>query len=171
MHSATKFEFRWLDKRDLSDVLLIEKNSFGSPWTESEFLRALRSRDCVGQVIEAVEPQYRATIGFFVYLLSKTAIEILNIAVATEFRRQGAGSKAVGFLRSKLAHGRRTRLIANVRESNLSAHLFFKANGLRATTVVRKPFDDCDEDGYRFVYRLPTGTPFERPPHHQRASE
>lgn len=166
-----KVEFRWMDRRDLFDVLSIERSSFSDPWTEKEFINVLGKRDCVGHIAEILYGNRKQTVGFVVYYLAKTEIEIASVAVAVEFRRRGFGRQIVEWIKSKLSHDRRPRMFSIVRESNLAAHLFFKSCGLRAVKVEKAPFSNNEEDGYKFVYRLPIGAPFERPPHHLRASE
>ena len=54
----------------------------------------------------------------------------------------------IGKLVSKLSSHRRTRLAVTVRESNLAAQLFFRANGFTANEVDRGAFADSGEDGY-----------------------
>ena len=41
---------RWLVRRDMDQVLEIERLSFPHPWSEEEFLAALRQGNCIGRV-------------------------------------------------------------------------------------------------------------------------
>ena len=50
---------RWMIRRDMSDVLEIENNSFEFPWFEEDFIRCLRQRNCIGMVAEYDEPRCR----------------------------------------------------------------------------------------------------------------
>ena len=49
---ASRTQIRWLIRRDMDDVLAIERASFQFPWTEEEFLCCLRQRNCIGTVAE-----------------------------------------------------------------------------------------------------------------------
>ena len=40
----------------------------------------------------------------------------------------------------------------HVKESNLSAQLFFASQGLVATDVIKSPYENTDEDAYVFRY-------------------
>ena len=140
---------RWMLHRDMSTVLGIEHESFDSPWTEEEFLRCLCSRNCIGQVAETPD----AVVGFVVYELHKHRIRILNLAVAPQHRRAGAGSAMLRRLARKLSSDRRNRIVLEVRETNLPAQLFFKAAGYRAITVLKDWYDDSVEDAYLMQYR------------------
>ena len=54
---------------------------------------------------------------------------------------------------SKLSHGRRNRILLEVRETNLAAQLFFRAVGFRATSVLRDFYDVTTEDAYLMQFR------------------
>lgn len=43
-------QIRWLIRRDMPEVMEIEKRSYEFPWTEEEFLTCLRQRNCIGTV-------------------------------------------------------------------------------------------------------------------------
>lgn len=111
---------RWMIRRDMPSVLEIEDRSFEFPWTEDEFIRCLRQRDCIGMVAERSEQ----VVGFMIYELHKNRIHILSFAVHPDFRRNGIGSAMVDKLITKLAYQRRNRIMLEVRETNLDAQLF-----------------------------------------------
>jgi GNAT superfamily N-acetyltransferase len=98
---------RWMIRRDMPSVLAIESNSFEFPWTEEEFIRCLRQRDCIGMVAERNEE----VVGFMIYELHKTRIHVLSFAVHPEFRREGVGKAMTEKLVSKLAYQRRNRIV------------------------------------------------------------
>ena len=54
----------------------------------------------------------------------------------------------------KLSQQRRKEILLEVRETNLSAQLFFKEQGFRAVRVLRNHYDDTAEDAYVMRYRL-----------------
>jgi ribosomal-protein-alanine N-acetyltransferase len=60
-------------------------------------------------------------------------------------------------LLAKLSSDRRSRLVLEVRETNLPAQLFFRANGFRAVAVMRAFYHDTPEDAYvmQYRYRVP----------------
>jgi ribosomal-protein-alanine N-acetyltransferase len=140
---------RWMIRRDMPEVLDIEQQSFEFPWTESDFIRCLRQRNCIGMVAEHDE----RVVGFMIYELHKNRLHILNFAVCPEFRRRGVGNSMINKLVSKLSHGRRNRILLEVRETNLSAQLFFRTAGFLAINVLRDFYDDTTEDAYLMQYR------------------
>ncbi len=148
---------RWMIRRDMPEVLEIETSSFEFPWSEDDFIRCLRQRNCIGMVAEHDEQ----VVGFMVYELHKDQLHILNFAVHRDFRRLGVGKQMVGKLISKLSHQRRSRILLEVRETNLPAQLFFRAMGFRAVSVLRDFYDDTTEDAYLMQYRYqPEGAGF-----------
>lgn len=143
---------RWMIRRDMPEVLAIEQQCFEFPWRDEDFIRCLRQRNCIGMICEHEE----RVAGFMVYELHKSRLHILNIAVHAEYRRRGVGLQMVKKLAGKLSRDRRTRILLEVRETNLNAQLFFKAMGFRAVSVIRDFYldDALEEDAYLFQYRL-----------------
>jgi|694.fasta_scaffold02340_19 ribosomal-protein-alanine N-acetyltransferase len=140
---------RWMIRRDLPSILAIESKSFEFPWTEDEFVRCLRQRDCIGMVAECAE----RVVGFMIYELQRTRIHVLSFAVHPEYRRQSVGSAMIEKLFAKLAYQRRNRIVLEVRETNLPAQLFFKSLGFKATGVLRNFYDDSTEDAFLMQFR------------------
>jgi len=144
-----KLQIRWMIRKDLSEVLKIESQSFEFPWTEDDFLAFLRQRNCIGVVAE----QDGEVVGFMVYELLKSRIHILNFAVSTELRRSGLGSQMIRKLITKLSPHHRKRIVLEIRETNLPAQLFFRENGFRAVRVLKNYYEAAEEDAYVMQYR------------------
>ena len=147
--STACVHIRWMIRRDMPAVLAIEEQCFEFAWTEDDFIRCLRQRNCIGMVAE----QDDQVVGFMIYELHKNRLHVINFAVAQQVRRQGVGRTMVSKLLSKLSHERRNRIMLEVRETNLDAQLFFKQIGFRAVSVLRDFYDDTDEDAYVMQYR------------------
>ncbi len=147
---------RWMVRRDMPEVLQIERADLTCPWTEEHFLRCLRQRNCIGMVDEDLGGYdgFGRVVGFMLYELHEHKLHILNFAVDPIDRRTGVGSHMVAKLIGKLSSHRRTRITLEVRETNLAAQLFFKHQGFRARKVLRGHYDDSGEDGYRMDCRL-----------------
>jgi [ribosomal protein S18]-alanine N-acetyltransferase len=169
---------RWMITRDMPEVMAIEQAGFPEfPWSEEDFRRCLRQRNCIGMVAEAKGPVLldagegrdgRAAVpesdinwdvevefiaGFMVYELHKTRLHLMNLAVDPRCQRRGVGRQLVEKLTGKLSFQRRCRLTLEVRETNLDAQLFFRACGLRAVSVLPGFYEDTPEDAYRFQAR------------------
>jgi len=142
---------RWMIRRDFPEVLDIESESFEFPWSEDDFIRCLRQRNCIGMVAEHDE----RVVGFMVYELHAHRLHVLNFGVAAACRRRGVGRQMLAKLFSKLSLQRRTKILLEVRESNVPAQLFFRAENFRAVSVLRDFYEDTTEDAYLFQFRVP----------------
>ena len=145
-----KVHIRWMIRRDMPEVLQTEQESFEYAWTEEDFLRCLRQRNCIGMVAEHGEK----VVGFMIYELHKSKLHILNFAVHPSWRRVAVGSQMVAKLISKLSSHRRTRITLEVRETNLIAQLFFRKQEFRAVRVLRGFYEDSGEDAFLMQYRF-----------------
>jgi len=143
-------QIRWMIRRDMAEVLDIERKSFEFAWTEEDFLCCLRQRNCIGMVAERQE----RIVGFMIYELLKSQLHVLNFAVAPCSRRQGVGRQMVDKLVNKLSQQRRQEIVLEVRETNLAAQLFFKKQGLAANNVLRGHYEDTEEDAYVMSFNL-----------------
>ena len=139
---------RWMIRRDMPEVLEVEQQSFEFPWSDEDFIRCLRQRNCIGMVAEYDE----RVVGFMIYELHRNRLHVLNFAVRAEFRRRGVGQQMMQKLVSKLSHQRRSRIMLEVRETNLAAQLFFRKLGFRAISLLRAFYDDTPEDAYMMEY-------------------
>ena len=148
-NQGVQVHIRWMIRRDMPDVLDIENCSFEFPWSEEDFIRCLRQRNCIGMVAEIDD----AVVGFMIYELHKNKLHLLNFAVGRHWRRRGIGTQMINKLVSKLSQQRRTRITLEVRETNLSAQLFFRHGGFRAVSVLREYYEDTPEDAYVMQYR------------------
>ena len=144
-----RVQIRWMIRRDMAEVLEIESEGFEFPWCEDDFIRCLRQRNCIGMVAEVDD----RVVGFMIYELHKTRLHLLNFAVAGPFRRQGVGTQMLAKLIGKLSSQRRTRILLEVRETNLAAQLFFRELSFRAVSVLRDFYEDTTEDAYLMQYR------------------
>jgi [ribosomal protein S18]-alanine N-acetyltransferase len=148
--NQTCVHIRWMIRRDMPTVLSIEESSFEFAWSEEEFIRCLRQRNCIGMVAELGDQ----VVGFMIYELHKNRLHLLNFAVCPKMRRMHIGTAMVEKLIGKLSGDRRNRLLLEVRETNLDAQLFFKNLGFRAISVLRDFYTDTTEDAYLMQFRL-----------------
>lgn len=131
-------------RKDIARVLEIESESFEHPWKEEEFFAFMRVRNQIGRVMVLDN----LVVGYMLYSINKDSFGVVNIAVAKECRRLGVGSSLIWRLVSRLHVNRKNHVSCIVRESNLPALQFFRGLGFMATSVIKSPFDDCDEDAY-----------------------
>ena len=153
MATNKEAHIRWMIHRDMPDVLGIENDCFEFSWTEDDFIRCLRQRNCIGMVAEIDD----RVVGHMIYELHKNRLHLLNIAVDPSFHRQGVGSAMISKLTGKLSMHRRNRIMLEIRETNLEGQMFLKSLGFQAASILKSFYDDSAEDAYLMQYRyIPT---------------
>jgi ribosomal-protein-alanine N-acetyltransferase len=94
-----------------------------------------------------------------IYELHRSRLHVLNFAVARSHRRLGIGSRMMEKLVGKLSPERRSRIVLEVRETNLPAQLFFRSLGFRAISVLKDFYQDTTEDAYLMHFAAPAVSP------------
>jgi ribosomal-protein-alanine N-acetyltransferase len=145
----TSVQIDWMKRRDMPSVLAIENEAFSNPWSQDDFIRCLRQRNCIGMVAKHAGQ----VVGYMTYELHQNRLHILNFAVSQGSRRAGVGRQMLEKLMGKLHPERRSRIMLEVRETNLAAQLFFRRFGFRAISVLRGFYDDSAEDAYQMQLR------------------
>lgn len=123
VRSEVSVMIRWLIRHDMPEVLLIEQACFGSgAWSEEDFRCCLRQRNCIGMVAE----RDHQIVGYMVYELYKSKVQILNFAVHSGCRKEGIGRAMLQRLRDKLPQQRREKVVVLLPESHRNAASFFE---------------------------------------------
>ena len=128
---------------DAASLVAIERRCFSDPWSETSFREALDSPWSFGLVAHTGN-------GAAGYLIAREVAgtgEVLNLAVAPDFRRRGV---ARALLRAGLTFLRRRRVeevFLEVRESNRSAQALYQSLGFRPVgqraAYYRNPKEDA----------------------------
>ena len=144
-----KVGFRWATPRDLPGIYEVEREGSELPWEESRFLAALNRPEARIMVAE-----YGGRVaGFLLYEVLDDGLYIHRLAVRSFFRRRGVASQLFARVYFLLSTGVQRCVRLDVRESNLSAQLFFRSLGFRAVRIEKEFFSDTGEDAYRMQYR------------------
>jgi ribosomal-protein-alanine N-acetyltransferase len=146
----TRVHIRWMIRRDMPEVLDIEGSSFRYPWTEEVFLAELRQGHVIGQVAEYGD----RIVGYCVYALHRSTIDVYTFAVHPGFLRQQIGQQIIRKLKGKLSAQRRNRLVFFVRESNLVGQCFLRSQGFLALLTMQEFYQDSGEDAYVMEFEL-----------------
>ena len=98
-------------RRDMREVLGVEQEAFEFPWSDEDFTRCLRQRNCIGMVAESGD----SVVAFMIYELHRSRLHVLNFAVARSHRRLGVATRMMEKLIGKLTPERRNRIVLEVR--------------------------------------------------------
>lgn len=130
-----------IEKLELSDqsgikrVAELEQKIFADAWSEKEV------ESTVGQnhAFCAVAKENEQILGYFLCYFVIDEWEIARIAVSPDARRKGIGQMLFDYMLEVCSEKEITRILLDVRESNLPAIRFYEKNGF-VVDGVRKNF-------------------------------
>ncbi|MCZ6477330.1 MAG: ribosomal protein S18-alanine N-acetyltransferase [Gemmatimonadetes bacterium] len=141
---------RPMRRRDVPEVMEIERGSFSAPWSAFTFRSLLRRRNAVLLVAEEGE----RIAGYAVLWIASNVAELGNLAVRPAFRGQGTGRALLDeALREAAAEGART-VVLEVRESNEAARQLYAGAGFRIVGVRSDYYVSPREDALVMRIRL-----------------
>ncbi len=128
--------------RDLPGVLEIEKAAFPDAWRREHFEKILRSANTSARVAA----WNRQIVGFIVLSSHFGSAHIMNMAVHAAYRRQGIGTALVEEAERIARYLELDGLRLEVRESNLTAQVFYRSVGFRAVDILPSFYVRSGED-------------------------
>ncbi len=132
---------RKMAKDDIERVLEIENACFSDPWTYGMFLSEL-SQDITEYRVAVVDGRIVGYMGMYQTLDEGN---ITNVAVLTEYRRQGIANALIAEY-VKLAQERKLALLTlEVRKSNLGAIKLYEQNGFVSVGVRPKYYNNTED--------------------------
>lgn len=145
----TNRETNWLIKKDLDEVIRIDRSVYEYGWSEEDFIHYLKTPSCIG--LTCKDTKTGELCGYVVYLLRREYIEVIRLGVHLPHRRRGVATVLVEKLLYKLQHSSpKKQLEICVPESSLSMQLLLKRLGFKATGEVER--DYIEGKAYRMVF-------------------
>ncbi len=128
---------------DARAVAALERRCFSDPWSESSFREAFGPGWSFGLVAE----HELDLVGYVVSREVAGSGEILNLAVAPEWRRRGLARDLLHAAIAALRRREATEVYLEVRESNAAARRLYEAEGFgavgRRRDYYREPLEDA----------------------------
>lgn len=138
-----RFRIRPAALADAAGLAAIERRCFSDPWSEVAFREALASDWTFGLVADGG----RGLAGYLIGREAAGSGEILNLAVAPEFRRRGIAGALLEDGLAAFRHRQASEVFLEVRESNHSAQSLYLARGFRPVgqraAYYRNPREDA----------------------------
>jgi ribosomal-protein-alanine N-acetyltransferase len=143
-----------LDAGHAEAMAALEAQCFSLPWNLRQCLNALS------------QPAYAAfgafiggeLAGYVSIYHTPDEVEILNIAVLPDFRRQGLGRRLLGIALDTAGRMGLRRAVLDVREGNTAALRLYAGFGFTAAGRRRRYYADTGEDALVLARPLPLGT-------------
>lgn len=138
-------------EKHIGQIYEIEKNSFTDPWSEKSFLLSLKNKDYL--FLAAVSGE--TVCGYILGSVNGDFGYIDNIAVSSDFRRQGVGEmllkEFIGYAEdSPYCSG----VSLEVRQSNYPAISLYSKTGFKAAGKRARFYTDPDEDAVVMIKML-----------------
>jgi len=136
-------ELRRLEPRDLDTVEEIERASYPTPWSRSMFAAELRkpSSLAIGAYLEAGDLVGYAFVSRYV-----DAWHVMNVAVASEYRRRGIATTLLERAFEATSADPRRGYTLEVRVSNTDAIRLYEQLGFEHRGIRRGYYTDNRED-------------------------
>lgn len=127
---------------DLADVMDIERASFTYPWSTTFFHQELKVA-CAHSLLAVVEEK---PVGYIIYWLLPSEIDVHNLAVHPAYRRRGIGKALLQAVIAEATHRGVSRVTLEVRKSNQVAQKLYESLGFTAKGVRKGYYSDDGED-------------------------
>jgi len=144
MEMVDELTIRTMKREDLDAVLLVEKKSFLTPWTEPMFLEELENTIARYFVAE-VSGTIAGYAGLWIIMDEG---HITNIAVEPSYRRMKIGSRLMEKIIETARDNGVRALTLEVRKSNAAAISMYEKLGFRIEGIRKNYYSDTHEDAY-----------------------
>jgi ribosomal-protein-alanine N-acetyltransferase len=128
--------FSQLAVADLDEVLDIERRSFPEPWSRGMFLHELKLPFSKSIVARADDPPHDL-LGYICWWLVGDEIQILNVAVRPERRRNGIGRALVELVFAEAEAQHVSTITLEVRRESTAAIALYRSFGFTESGMRR----------------------------------
>ncbi|MFA6849629.1 MAG: ribosomal protein S18-alanine N-acetyltransferase [Selenomonadaceae bacterium] len=134
--------FRKMVKEDAAGVEIVEKASFGMPWSRQSFWEAAVNKDAY--YLLALDKN--EIIGYAGTWLVADEAHIMNVAIAPMHRTMGLGRKMMEELIRIVKEKGVTAMTLEVRPSNTVARKLYEKMGFKSVGLRKGYYEDNKED-------------------------
>jgi ribosomal-protein-alanine N-acetyltransferase len=135
-----------MGEQDLAEIMMIEKESFVSPWTEGMFRNELKIPNAQCLVARISQGKKSIIGGYIIFWIVADETHLHNLAVKKEFRRQGLAQSFMSLMNEISKQVGLKAQTLEVRESNAEAISLYRKCGF--VVKGRRPlyYTDTHED-------------------------
>ncbi|HQC54117.1 MAG TPA: ribosomal protein S18-alanine N-acetyltransferase [Clostridia bacterium] len=136
----SKYSVRKASDNELSNIANMELEIFPTPWTKESLSTYVNESNCL---VLIHNDEINSIVGYIIYqAVSDDEIEILKIAIKTEFRGAGLGNMLLSELNKEaLAHGVKN-IILEVAENNIAAIRLYEKNNFQKEGIRKKYYNN-----------------------------
>ena len=148
------FSLSGMRESDLDQVLVLERESFPTPWTRDGFLTAIKTDFGRGWVVLERERTRRTIAGYLCCWARGGSLQVVNICVAPSRRRQGLGRLLMQVAISWAGMRKIKSLSLEVRPGNAPAINLYQGLGFTQTGSQAGYYSDTGEEALLYELRL-----------------
>ena len=148
--ATESMRFRPMSIADLDEVMSIERSAFRFPWSMGFFRQELQVA-CARSILAELDGRI---IGYVLFWILPGALDIHNIAVHMEYRRRGIARVLLRRIIEQAKEQTITRVLLEVRASNLPAQKLYESIGFVTTGVRKGYYSDNGEDALAMTLDL-----------------
>ncbi len=149
MKSPLNVKLETLTINNVKQIVAIEQQCFSMPWSLEQFTAVFTQKHFFAL---GLMHDYDALIAYISFYQVLDELEILNIAVLPQFRRQGLGEYLLtNTLQAAVKMGMNNAVL-EVRTNNVAARTLYKGAGFHCVGSRPKYYADTGEDA--LIYRL-----------------
>lgn len=146
---------RPMTAEDIDGVCAIEQRAFSDPWSRQSFAEEMEN----GLAVYIVAESEGRIVGYIGAWRVLDEGHITNLAVDTDWRRQGLGRWLLAAMETLLKNEGIRRITLEVRVSNEAALRLYRQQGYREQGVRRRYYQDNGEDAYIMWKQMKGETP------------
>jgi len=140
-------------RKDLPEVLDIERVSFPNPWRPSTFEGEIDNAPISNPYVIICGPGARI-VGYVIYWHLKESVQISNISIHPDFRRVGVGENVMKRILKKIQNDGAEYIHLEVRPSNSAARALYEKLGFQILGVREGYYFDPTEEALIMGKRL-----------------
>ena len=141
-------QVRAMTEDDLDQIMDIERDAHPEAWERHVFESTLKDPFKWRRVATNDD----GVIGFVIVQREPDHGHIVNLAVARAWRRRGIATRLLEYVETLARAAEVSKMMLEVRETNLPAQLLYRDAGYRATEILKRHYEMWD--GYRMMKLL-----------------
>lgn len=135
---------------DIDEVMAIETAAFASPWSRQFFLEELQATHARSVLCQ----RDGRPIGYVIYWELPGELDIHNVAVHPQFRRQGVARAMLADIIERATSRGFRRMTLEVRKSNDPAQTLYRSLGFEICGLRKGYYSDNGEDAWVMERKL-----------------
>ena len=135
---------------DIDEVMAIEAAAFASPWSRQFFLEELQAAHARSVLCQ----RDGKPIGYVIYWELPGEVDIHNVAVHPQHRRQGVARAMLGDIIERATKRGFRRVTLEVRRSNDPAQTLYRSLGFEICGLRKRYYSDNGEDAWVMERKL-----------------